>query len=131
MSSCHCILLRKASRKVTALYDAALAPLGISVAQYSLLRTIRHAAPVSLTDLAHRTDLDRSTIGRNTKLLERMGLVSIAQGADQREASLALTGEGERILAEAAPLWDGAQRRIEAQLGPDAVDRLRDLLEAL
>lgn len=129
--TCHCILLRKASRKVSSYYDEALAPLGINIGQFSLLRNINRMAPVSLTDLGVRVELDRSTVGRNTKILERMGLVAIGHGKDQREAMLTITDKGHAILKEGAPLWDGVQDDIEARLGPDKTEQLRELLAAL
>lgn len=128
---CHCILLRKASRKVSSYYDEALAPLGVNIAQFSLLRNINRMAPVSLTDLAARVELDRSTVGRNAKVLERMGLVEIRPGKDQREATLLVSEPGKAILREGAPLWDRVQADIETRLGADGVGRLRDLLAAL
>lgn len=70
---CYCIVLRRASRRLTAIYDAALAPLGVNLAQFSLLRTIRRTEPVSLTRLGHETELDRSTVGRNVRVLEGHG----------------------------------------------------------
>ena len=128
---CHCIVLRKASRKVSSYYDEALAPLGINIAQFSLLRNINRMAPVSLTDLGVRVELDRSTVGRNAKVLERMGLVNIRPGKDQREATLTMSEDGHTVLREGAPLWDSVQDNIEARLGPDGADRLRELLAAL
>jgi DNA-binding MarR family transcriptional regulator len=129
--TCHCILLRKASRRVSSYYDEALEPLGINIGQFSLLRNINRMAPVSLTDLGTRVELDRSTVGRNAKVLERMGLVAIGHGEDQREAMLTITDKGHAILAEGAPLWDGVQDDIEARLGPENTEQLRALLVAL
>ncbi len=129
--SCHCILLRKATRKVSSYYDEALAPLGVNIGQFSLLRNIRRLEPVSLTDLAHRVELDRSTVGRNAKVLERMELVAIGHGEDQREAVLTIAPKGREILEKGAPLWDGVQDDIEARLGPDKTRQLQELLAAL
>ena len=128
---CHCIVLRKASRRVSSYYDEALAPLGVNIAQFSLLRNINRMAPVSLTDLGQRVELDRSTVGRNAKVLERMGLVDIRPGKDQREATLTVTDAGQAVLKEGAPLWDGVQASIESRLGADGAEQLRRLLAAL
>lgn len=128
---CHCIVLRKASRRVSSYYDDALAPLGVNIAQFSLLRNINRMAPVSLTDLGQRVELDRSTVGRNAKVLERMGLVDIRPGKDQREATLTVSEAGQAVLREGAPLWDGVQAGIESRLGPDGAEQLRRLLAAL
>ena len=72
---CYCAALRAAARKTTALYDEALEPAGIGVAQFSLMRRIERAGTVSLTELGRRAELDRSTVGRNVRVLARMGLV--------------------------------------------------------
>ena len=130
-SRCYCTLLRDAARKATALYDEALAPAGVTVAQYRLLRIVERQGPLSLTELGRVVDLDRSTVGRNVRLLQRLGLVRLRPGADQREALVALDEAGGRALAEAKPLWDAAQARIEACLGADLPDRLRALATAL
>lgn len=129
--TCHCILLRKASRKVSSYYDEALAPLGVNIGQFSLLRNINRLAPISLTDLAVQVELDRSTVGRNTKVLERMGLVAIGHGEDQREAMLTVAPKGAAILKQGAPLWDSVQDDIEARLGTEKTRQLQELLAAL
>lgn len=130
MTDCTCIALRTAARKVSALYDEALAPLGVNIAQFSLLRRVARGTPVSLTELGRRCELDRSTVGRNARVLERMDLLRTVASSDQREAMLELTEEGRRILAEGAPLWDGVQRALDDRLGSDAA-RLRNLLAAI
>lgn len=129
--TCLCIAVRKASRRMTTVYDDALAPAGINLAQYSLLKNIRRMAPVSLTDLGAAMDLDRSTIGRNIKVLERMGLARPVAGKDQREASIELTEAGQSILTLAIPLWEQAQQAINAKLGPANVAQLEQLLAEL
>ncbi|MDO1584314.1 MarR family winged helix-turn-helix transcriptional regulator [Rhizobium oryzicola] len=128
---CHCILLRKATRKVSAYYDEALAPFGVNIAQFSLLRNIRRLAPVSLTDLAEHVELDRSTVGRNTKVLARMNLLHFAGGEDKREALISITDKASSLLNEAGPAWDSVQEMIEERLGPEKTEQLRDLLGAL
>jgi DNA-binding MarR family transcriptional regulator len=129
--SCHCILLRKAARKVSSYYDEALAPLGVNIGQFSLLRNINRLQPISLTELAAKVELDRSTVGRNTKVLARMGMVAIGHGEDQREALLSLTEEGLALLQRGAPLWDSVQDDIEARLGEEKTEQLQELLAAL
>ena len=121
-------LTAAAARRVTSLYDAALAPTGVNVAQFSLLRTIERSAPVSLTEIGRKTELDRSTVGRNVKVLQRMGLVRVVPGADQREATVALDAPAADVLRQGAPLWDEAQRKVEASLGPAAAQLRTQLL---
>lgn len=129
--TCHCILLRKATRKVSSYYDEALAPIGVNIGQFSLLRNINRLQPISLTELAAKVELDRSTVGRNAKVLERMGLVGFGHGEDQREALLSLTPEGHALLKQGAPLWDSVQDNIAARLGEEKTRQLQELLAAL
>lgn len=131
-ASCFCISLRKATRRLSARYDAALAPHAINVAQFSLIRNIARRPGLSLTELAEVAELDRSTIGRNVRVLERMGLVVLQQGkADQREATLALTAAGADLLATTTPIWENVQAEIATALGPVQSAELTQLLAVL
>lgn len=131
MSRCYCALLRKATRRVTSVYDDALQPIGLNLAQFSLLRHIARDEPISMTELGRKIELERSTVSRNVKVLEGMGLAATGSGKDQREAIVELTESGHRILVDAAPLWQAAQDKIEGRLGADATAQLEDLLLAL
>jgi DNA-binding MarR family transcriptional regulator len=129
-TSCHCILLRQVSRKMTALYDAAMAPFGITIAQYSLISRLNRLGQASLTELGEDTDLDRSTIGRNIRLLERMELVATSRSPqDQREMLAVLTAVGEARLAAARPVWAQVQQDIEARIGTDRLAVLKEIAE--
>ena len=128
-SPCHCAVLRAATRRLGAAYDAALAPFGITIAQFSLMRTIARRQSVSLTDLGKALELDRSTVGRNVQVLERARLVATGRGkSDQREAIVTLTAQGQQILKKAAPAWETCQAEIERRLGKARLGALRDVL---
>ncbi|WP_439599666.1 MarR family winged helix-turn-helix transcriptional regulator [Devosia sp.] len=129
--TCICMAVRAASRSLTARYDAVLEPVGISLAQFSLLRTLSQHPPVSLTKLAESVELDRSTLGRNMRVLQRIGLVVIRPGGDLREARLSLTAAGEERLSRAVPIWQAAQDEILRRLGADGAKQLEALLGAL
>ncbi|HEV7309010.1 MarR family winged helix-turn-helix transcriptional regulator [Ensifer sp.] len=131
MARCYCALLRKATRRATSVYDDALQPVGLNLAQFSLLRHISRDEPISMTELGRKIELERSTVSRNVKVLEGMGLAATGSGKDQREAIVELTESGRQILIDGAPLWQAAQDKIEARLGPDAAAQLEDLLLAL
>src|SRR5271165_1273322 len=128
---CYCAAVRSAAPKTTALYDAALRPAGVTLAQFSLLRKIERAGKVSLTKLGQLAELDRSTVGRNVKALEKLRLVRMGQAKDQREAAVRLTSAGEETLQRAAPLWEEAQQRIEATLGASGAAQLQTLALSL
>ncbi len=59
--TCYCIQLRRAASRVTEQYDAALAPVGLTVGQYSLLAHLERLEPVSVSVLAEEMELERTT----------------------------------------------------------------------
>lgn len=128
---CYCTLLRTVARRMTAIYDEALAPVGINLAQFSLMRKISRLDHSSLTALAASAGLDRSTVGRNVHVLQRSGLVVIEPGDDHREATVRLSAAGDEALSRARPLWSKAQDRVRAAFGITAIERMRDLLSRL
>jgi DNA-binding MarR family transcriptional regulator len=129
---CICSTLRRATRAITATYDAALAPSGLRVTQFAVLRTLARLGPLPVTRLAAETALDRSTMGRNLDPLERRGLVRIEVGqADQRERVAHLTATGEAAVETALPYWRQAQERVAALVDPSAVRALAEQLGAL
>ena len=130
-SECICTHLRRAARGVSRHYDEALAHVGINVAQYSLLRTIQRLDKPSITTLAEAMGLDRSTLGRNLRVLETEGLVHLADGDDQRNRLVLLSEEGRARLAAAQPAWEHAQAQLITQLGEGQRDELVRLLERL
>jgi DNA-binding MarR family transcriptional regulator len=129
---CACTTLRRATRAVTAAYDAALAPSGLRITQFSILRRLARLGPLPITRLAAEAALDRSTMGRNLNPLERRGLIRIEIGdADQRERVARLTAAGEAAIEAALPHWRKAQERIAALVHPAAIAELADQLDAL
>jgi len=70
-----------------------------------------------MTQLADIVQLDRSTLGRNLRVLERLGLVHLSDGEDERTKTIGLTAAGSRKLEAALPLWANAQRRMKKRLG--------------
>lgn len=130
--SCHCTNLRYAAQTLTEGYDRALAPSGLRVTQYVLLRNIlQEEAEQSLTDLAQKLGSDRSTIGRNVRILARDGLVSLGRGSDRREHTVRITQKGRETVALATPLWQKSQAVVEETLGEDRLKTLRMLLAQL
>lgn len=126
-SPCYCDLLRTAARKTTAIYDRHLADVGLTLAQYKLLRKIDRAGKLSISELAAVCDLDRSTIGRNVQVLEKHDLVEEMTCGDGRRCMLRLTETGRQQLGAAIPRWQAAQTEIEATLGPDKVQAITGL----
>ena len=127
---CVCATARMAARSLTRIYDRALEPAGIRTTQFSVLARLLEEGPLPLTRLARRLAMDRTTLARDLRPLERRGLVAISIGADRRVRMAELTPAGNRLVDEVRPLWKDVQRDVRAQLGPDRVARLMDELRA-
>lgn len=131
-SFCTCLALRRATRRVTQIYDAHMKPLGLRITQFAVLGQLAGAgAPegISITALARRLGLDRSTLGRNLRPLIKIGLVVMEGGADRRAHTLALTDAGRAMLEKAIPLWRDAQRHVSEKLGREKARALRAVLD--
>ena len=117
-SPCYCAMLRKASRRISRVYDAALAPVGLKTTQFSLLAAIDRAGEATIGELAEILVMDRSTLGHNLRPLEREGLLTLStEGGDARTRRVRLTVSGVRLLAEARRIWREAQERFESTFG--------------
>jgi len=119
VSDCTCFNLRKASRVITQLFDQVLQPSGILANQFALLAALSVTESVSITRLAQELVMDRTTLTRNLKPLEREGLIHIEPGQDQRVRVVSLTQKGQAALAKALPLWQQAQAQVIEELGQD------------
>lgn len=130
-TSCLCTQLRRASRGVTRRYDDALAAVGLGAAQFSLLRHLQRLTQPSISVLADAMGLDRSTLGRNLRVLEEQGLVQLGEGRDLRAREVRLTEAGLQRIGQALPLWEQVQRELNARLGAERRAELMSLLEEL
>jgi len=121
-ADCSCFNLRRAARRVTQIYEHALAPSGLKATQFSLLAVLDGSEPgvgIAMTRLAKILGTDRTTLTRNLGLVERDGLVTINAGADSRSRLVVLTEAGRAALKRAAPLWARAQAKLARHIGED------------
>lgn len=118
---CWCLAARRTARKLTRLYEKHLRPHGLRATQFTILASlgIRGATPVG--ELAHRLDLERTTVTRSAALLERNGWVRSVAAKDAREHPLELTPAGRQKLEAALPAWKAAQVIASRELQPSAI----------
>ena len=120
--SCACFNLRKAARAITRLYDKYLRATGLGSAQFTLLMAARGVGPVPISRLAKGAVLDRTTLTRNLKVLEKKGLIRTQIGLDRRAREVTLTDLGHEALIKAVPLWGKAQARVKEGLGEEGMN---------
>jgi DNA-binding MarR family transcriptional regulator len=129
-TTCVCFHLRRTARAVTQTYERALAPSGLLPGQFSVLTVLHRFGPQPLSVLADLMGMDRTTLTRNLRPMERDGLVRVKAGdkEDQRIRRVGLSASGERKWQEAEPLWAQVHRHMVQGLGPDGWPALRDQL---
>ncbi len=116
-ANCLCFNLRRTARSLTQTYDAALKPAGITAPQFALMTAVGRQGPVPLSDLAVALGMDRTTLTRNLKPLQRDGLIASGEGDDRRVRLLTLTAAGRARLAQAEPLWRAVQLQVTGTFG--------------
>jgi DNA-binding MarR family transcriptional regulator len=128
---CCCGNLRKAVRAVTQFYDEALRSSGVRASQLGLLASSSALGPTTMNRLADFMVMDRTTLSRNLRPLQKQGLVRVSEGEDRREREITVTRQGQDLLARVYPLWRGAQTRIVKTFGQQRMQRLLSDLSAL
>ena len=128
--TCLCLHVQRAARALARRFDEALRPLDITNGQFSLMMSLNRPEPPSMSAVASLLAMDRTTLTAALKPLERRGLLEVfVDSEDRRLRRLRLTEAGERLLAEALPVWKRTHEAVDAQLGDTGSDRLRtDLL---
>lgn len=135
-------LVWRLSTRWRATLDRALAPHGLTQAQYSVLAPLygltRDGARPSQRQLADLTGLDAVYISKLVRALERQGLVTrAASAADPRAVELSLTEQGGETAQRTIELVHDMRDQLTAPLGGNDSERtaelaamLRELLDA-
>jgi DNA-binding MarR family transcriptional regulator len=130
---CLSFALRRASRAVSQIYDHALMSSGLRSTQFNLLMGMSLHQAKTLTELALWLVMDRTTLTRNLKPLERAGLITGLATMDKRSKSYALTDKGHHLVAQALPLWHQLQHKIDHMLEDhyrkNLIEKLNHLIE--
>jgi DNA-binding MarR family transcriptional regulator len=131
-SRCNCTALRKATRRVSQLYDTALAPSGLKSTQRTILAQLRRSEPTTVGQLAEALVMDAGALAHTLKPLGRDRLIAVTVDPDDRRSRrITLTRQGRAKLAESDVLWAKAQTGFEAAFGRVESDALRQALQLL
>jgi DNA-binding MarR family transcriptional regulator len=116
--------------------DRALAPLGLTHAQYALLASLharsRDGTRPSQRELADFSGLEPMYVSKLARSLERDRLIVRTRNpADPRAVSLALTERGEDVVVRASDVVLGLQDELTAPIGGRGGDRNLELIATL
>jgi DNA-binding MarR family transcriptional regulator len=131
-ADCNCLAVRQAARHITQFYDRYLAAAGLRTTQYGILGRLKRQGPMSINTLAAELVVDRTTLGRNIRPLERDGLIAVeSDPSDRRSKILRLTKAGDARVQRAQKPWAEAQRQFERAYGGKQAAQLREKLRAV
>ena len=115
-SECYCTNLRRSANAISDFYDEELKETGLTISQYYLLMNLQRLKNANITHWAEFVGLDRSTMVRNIKVLQSRCFIVPAEGHGK---TFKLSETGEKALNNAVPIWNTAQKKMEAFLGED------------
>jgi DNA-binding MarR family transcriptional regulator len=106
--NCRCLSARRQAARLNRIFDRELRPYGLTAHQFSLLTVLILAGPSTISSLADRLGIERTTLTRNLAVCERQGWVRSAASKDARERLAEVTEAGLQRAREALPGWRSA-----------------------
>jgi DNA-binding MarR family transcriptional regulator len=126
---CNCFALRQAARYVTQIYERHLSRVGVTAAQFTIMAKLARKPQLTMVDLADSMVMERTTLVRALKPLQRDGLVtSEASEHDGRTYLFSLSDAGKHLFEQAAAAWREAQEEFESKFGRARAKALRSEL---
>ena len=128
MENCVCFNLRWVTRAVTRFFDAEVRRLGVRPTQTPILGALQARDGWSMAELSEWLGMERTTLVRNIRPLQRDDLVRARGGGRGGRVELSITDKGRATLANTMPAWRAAQGKVIAILGRERWSNLiRDL----
>jgi len=111
-------------RAVSQHYDKTMAPAGLRGTQFTILTVLSRSEDLSISDLAEYLVMDRTTLTRNLKPLEKEGYLKVLPGLqDRRSRRIELTRAGRKAQKVAMPYWQKAQDEMVDFMGKQNAKR--------
>ena len=117
MENCLCFNLRWVARAVTQFFDAELRRHGLRPTQTPILGALTAKPSWSMEELSDWLGMERTTLVRNLRPLERDGLVEITGAGRGGRVSVSISAKGRKELEKATPAWRAAQQAVIKTLG--------------
>ena len=105
-------------------YEASFRGSGLRATQFTLLAVLTQTGPLPLGELAAQLGLERTSLTRNLRPLEKKGYVRELTDEDQRVRRIAITKKGETAAIAALEAWNKAQETAEEVVRRTGVGRV-------
>jgi len=115
--NCVCFNLRRVTRLVTQFYDAEMRRHGIRPTQGSILASLYSKDSWTMAELSDWLGMERTTLVRNLRPLQRDGYVEVAGGGRGNRVELTITAKGRKQIEKLTPAWKSAQSAVVKTLG--------------
>src|SRR5882672_12020823 len=109
MENCTCFNVRRISRVITQFFDAEVRRHGIRPTQTPILGALQAKDGWGMAELSEWLGMERTTLVRNLRPLQRDGLVATAGGGHGKLVEVRLTSKGRKQMADVMPAWQAAQ----------------------
>jgi len=119
VENCTCFNVRRVSRVITQFFDAEVRRHGIRPTQTPILGALQAKSGWSMAELSEWLSMERTTLLRNLRPLQRDGLVRVIGGGRGGHVELEITAKGRKALANVLPAWRSAQDKVVATLGKE------------
>ena len=120
--------LRRLSRVVDIEFRQQLSDYDITENQMTILFVLKKTKEIEQGKIGSFLVLQRSTVSRNLRLLEKQGLIKKTQ--DYRPI-VKLTQKGKRLVEELIPLWENIMDHLLEKIGKKGMKSLFKLEEKL
>ena len=131
VQNCTCFNVRRAARVITQFFDAEVRRHGMRPTQTPILGALQAKSGWSMVEMSEWLGMDRTTLLRNLRPLQRDGLVRGKGGGRGGHVELEITAKGRAALAETRPAWRSAQDKVVATLGKERWSAIMDDLETV
>jgi DNA-binding MarR family transcriptional regulator len=115
--NCVCFNLRWVTRAVTQFFDAEMRRHSIRPTQGSILLALQARNSWNMAELSDWLGMDRTTLVRNLRPLQRDGLVQASGGGRGNRVEVAITAKGRKQIEKLTPAWKSAQSAAVKTLG--------------
>src|SRR5215831_6060608 len=119
VENCACFNVRRVARVMTQFFDAEVRRHGLRPTQTPILGALQARDGWGMAELSDWLGMDRTTLVRNLRPLQRDGLVLANGGGRGGHVELAITEKGRTALAKMLPAWRSAQDKVVATLGKE------------
>lgn len=119
VENCTCFNVRRVSRAITQFFEAQMSEHSRRATQMPILRALEVKTGWSMAELSETLGMERTTLLRNLRPLQRDGLVRSKGGGRGGHVELEITEKGRTTLAKMVPAWRSAQDKVVAILGKE------------